>query len=181
MKTSLHKTGDFFKYYFKKHSILAAVLSFICFTAFYMAIIPASAIMPSGTYEYDQNYVGGVYIESSDIHTSQNNTVPRNEAGERLKYVGKFKVTHYCSCTICTWGSGITASGKPVADGMIAADWKVLPRGTKVYLKSGDTMIEKVVEDTGGAIQGNRIDIYVPSHSEALARGVYYTDLYVDP
>jgi 3D (Asp-Asp-Asp) domain-containing protein len=64
---------------------------------------------------------------------------------------------------------------------MIAADWRVLPKGTKVYLKRGDTLIEKVVEDRGGAINGNVIDVYVPSHQEALQRGVYYTDLYVDP
>lgn len=28
------------------------------------------------------------------------------------------------------------------------------------------------VEDRGGAIKGNKIDVYVNSHSEALAKGV---------
>ena len=36
-----------------------------------------------------------------------------------------------------------------------------------------------VVEDRGGAIQGNRIDVYMNSHSEALAWGVRYLDVEV--
>ena len=36
-----------------------------------------------------------------------------------------------------------------------------------------------VVEDRGGAIQGNRIDLYMNSHSEALAWGVRYLDVEV--
>ena len=181
VRTALDKTTGFFKYYFKRHGITAAVLSVICFVAFYSAVIPTSAVIPSETYEFTQKQLGGIQVESSEIYTAQDPTVPRNAAGERLKFAGNFKVTHYCACTICTWGSGITASGKPVAEGMIASDWKVLPRGTKVYLKNGDKLIEKVVEDTGGAIQQKIIDVYVSSHQEALNRGVYYTDLYVDP
>ena len=171
----------YLKFYLKWYGALAVSLSVVCFMLFYLAIIPAYAVMPSGTYDIDKHYVGGVQVGDAEVYSAQDPTVPRNAAGEKLKYVGNFKVTHYCACTICTWGSGITASGKPVAEGMIAADWKVLPKGTKVYLKRGDSLIEKVVEDTGGAIKGNKIDIYVSSHSQALALGVYYVDLYVDP
>ena len=46
--------------------------------------------------------------------------------------------------------------------------------GTKVVI-NGTTY---TVEDRGGAIQGNRIDIYMNSHSEAVAWGVKY--LYVE-
>ena len=38
---------------------------------------------------------------------------------------------------------------------------------------------EYVVEDRGGAIQGNRIDIYMDSHAEALAWGVKYLPVQV--
>ena len=34
-------------------------------------------------------------------------------------------------------------------------------------------------EDTGSAIKGNKIDVYVDSHSAALANGVYYADVYL--
>jgi 3D (Asp-Asp-Asp) domain-containing protein len=171
----------FFKNYFRRYGVLAAALSVVCTWALFWSIIPVQAVQPLGTFEFKQNYLGGVQVESPEIHVAHDQSVPRNASGERLKYVGNFKVTHYCACTICTWGSGITASGKPVAEGMIAADWSVLPKGTKVYLKRGDTVVEKVVEDRGGAINGNKIDVYVPSHSQALALGVYYVDLYVNP
>jgi 3D (Asp-Asp-Asp) domain-containing protein len=36
-----------------------------------------------------------------------------------------------------------------------------------------------VAEDTGGAIKGNKIDIYVKDHQTALNKGVYYTDVYL--
>jgi 3D (Asp-Asp-Asp) domain-containing protein len=177
----LSKTKEFIRYYFKRYSVLAGSLSVVCFLVFALSIIPANAVLPSGGQDFEKPCLGGVQVESAQTFCAQDVSIPRNAAGERLKYAGNFKVTHYCACTICTWGSGITASGKPVADGMIAAGWKVLPRGTHVYLKRGDSLVEKVVEDTGGAIQGNKIDIYVPSHSQALAMGVYYVDLYVDP
>ena len=173
--------GAFLIEYSKKYGILAIALSLVCLIAFLMAIIPAVAILPAGDFSYTQKFVGGVYVETSEINKAFDLSVPRNADGEKLKFVGTFKVTHYCSCTICTWGSGITASGKPVAEGMIAADWNVLPKGTKVYIKHGDTLVEKIVEDRGGAVNGNVIDVYVPSHDGALKMGVYYADLYVDP
>ena len=172
---------DFFTEYLKRYGVLAAVLSVVCVGMFFMAIIPAEAVVASDTTDFAQNHVGGVHFEKADLHPAYDMTVPRNAAGEKLKYVGTFKVTHYCACTICTWGTGVTASGKQVAEGMIAADWNVLPVHTKVYIKRGNTLIEKVVEDKGGVINGNVIDVYVPSHEEALRLGVYYADVYVDP
>ena len=177
----LFEVRDFFTCYFRRYGVLAAALSFVCLILFFMAIIPANAVISSGSYDYSQRIVGGVHAEYLDVNIAYNASVPRNDAGERLKYVGTFTVTHYCACTICTWGTGITASGKPVAEGMIAADWRVLPQGTKVYIKRGGTLLEKVVEDRGGAINGKRIDIYVPMHIQALALGVYTAEVYVDP
>ena len=167
--------------YLKKRGILTGVLALVCLTMFFMAIIPADAVLSSEPGAYSKNYVGGVNVEKLDMEVAHDVSIPRNAAGEKLKYAGTFKVTHYCACTICTWGSGVTASGKTVSDGMIAADWNVLPQGTKVYIKRGDELIEKVVEDTGGAINGNIIDVYVPSHEQAIQMGVYMADLYVDP
>ena len=179
----LKKRNSFFNYYFKNHGVLAVTLSLICLAMFFMAIIPADAVLSSGTFGYSQKYVGGVQVNGSDMSVAYDAKVPRNAAGEMLTRVpGEFKVTHYCACTICTWGSGITASGKSVAEGMIASDWRVLPKGTKVYVKTRNGEIQEfIVEDTGGAIKGNKIDIYVPSHTQALRLGVYYTELYVDP
>jgi 3D (Asp-Asp-Asp) domain-containing protein len=161
--------------------MLVVALSTIGFMALIMAIIPAGAIMPSDFFDFRKYYTDGVHTVKSEMKVAYNESLPCNADGERLRYVGDFKVTHYCACTICTYGSGITASGKPVAEGMIAADWGVLPRGTKVYIKRGETLLEMVVEDRGGAINGNIIDVYVSSHERALGLGVYTAELYVDP
>jgi 3D (Asp-Asp-Asp) domain-containing protein len=77
--------------------------------------------------------------------------------------------TAYCSCVNCCGKSdGITASGvKARANHTIAVDRSVIPLGTEVII-DGSTY---VAEDTGGAIKGNRIDIYFDSHSDALAFG----------
>ncbi|SFM16785.1 3D (Asp-Asp-Asp) domain-containing protein [Paenibacillus sp. 1_12] len=64
---------------------------------------------------------------------------------------------------------GITASGSRTEEGRtIAADWKVLPKGTKVYIEG---IGERVVEDKGGAIKGNKIDVFFESEKEALNFG----------
>lgn len=58
----------------------------------------------------------------------------------------------------------------------IAADTSRFPFGTKLKF-NGNTY---TVEDRGGAIRGNRIDIYFSSHSEALAWGVRYMEVLVE-
>ncbi len=67
---------------------------------------------------------------------------------------------------------GRTASGSHVRRGVIAADRRVLPMGTRVRLEttSGHSG-EYIVADTGGAIRGNKIDIWVPSNGEAMRFG----------
>jgi len=88
---------------------------------------------------------------------------------------GMYKVTAYCACMQCCGKTnGITASGtKATANRTIAAP-KTFGFGTKVVING----VTYTVEDRGGAIQGNRIDVYMDTHSQALAWGVRY--LYVD-
>ncbi|HWP52603.1 MAG TPA: 3D domain-containing protein [Pyrinomonadaceae bacterium] len=66
---------------------------------------------------------------------------------------------------------GRTASGKPVARGVIAADPRVLPIGTRVRVDAGAWSGEYVVADTGGAVRGRRIDIWTPTSGEAMRFG----------
>ena len=172
---------NFMKDYWKRYGVIAIALSVITLVFFYAAIIPASVIVDSGTVSAEQKLIGGVKVFREEQNTALDLSVPRNEAGERLKLVGDFRVTHYCACTICTYGTGITASGKQVAEGMVAADWKVLPKNTVVYVKRGDTIKKYVVEDRGGAIGGNKLDIYVPTHGQAINAGVFTAEVYVDP
>ena len=66
---------------------------------------------------------------------------------------------------------GRTASGQYVTRGLIAADPRHLPLGTRVRLDAGPWSGEYLVADTGGAIKGRKIDIWTPSTREALQFG----------
>jgi 3D (Asp-Asp-Asp) domain-containing protein len=66
---------------------------------------------------------------------------------------------------------GITRSGAYVRRGVIAADPRVLPLGSLVHLKAGDYSGVYTVQDTGSAIKGKRIDVWMPSSREARTFG----------
>ena len=66
---------------------------------------------------------------------------------------------------------GKTASGRMVAKGIIAADPRVLPLGSRVRLEVPGYHGEYLVADTGGMIRGRRIDIWIPSSREAMRFG----------
>lgn len=101
------------------------------------------------------------------------------------------EVTGYCNCGICcswerSWlgfGSavissgpnkgkpkqvGITASGTKARHGTVAADTAVLPFGTIVYVPGYGY---GRVEDRGGAIKGDKLDLWYSSHGEAKTWG----------
>lgn len=63
---------------------------------------------------------------------------------------------------------GRMANGQLVHSGAIAADTRILPVGTVVLI---DGMGTFVVKDTGGAIKGNRIDIWMNSTKQAIRFG----------
>ena len=87
-----------------------------------------------------------------------------------------FKVTAYCSCAKCCGKvTGRTASGTHAVAGQTVAASGQFAFGTKLNINGQ----EYTVEDRGGAIQGNRIDIYMNSHAEAVAWGVKYLPVQV--
>ena len=82
-----------------------------------------------------------------------------------------YKVTAYCPCKKCCGKTnGITAMGTHATSGRTVAASAKFSFGTKLNI-NGHIY---TVEDRGGAINGNKIDIYVNSHAEALAWGVRY-------
>ena len=66
---------------------------------------------------------------------------------------------------------GRTASGRMVAKGLIAADPRHLPLGSRVRIEAGSWSGEYVVADTGTLVRGKRIDIWTPSTREAMRFG----------
>ncbi len=80
-----------------------------------------------------------------------------------------FNATGYCSCSKCCGkATGITASGVKAQAGVTVAMSSKYAFGTKIEIKGMGT---RIVQDRGGAIHGNRIDIYFSSHQEALNFG----------
>ena len=66
---------------------------------------------------------------------------------------------------------GRTASGRMVAKGLIAADPRHLPLGSRVRIEAGAYSGEYLVADTGALVRGKRIDIWTPSSREAMRFG----------
>lgn len=83
--------------------------------------------------------------------------------------LGTFKVYAYSS-------GGITASGaRTKANHTVAVDPKVIPLGSKIMVNG---KIYKA-EDTGGAIKGKKLDIYMPSESACRNWGVRNCTVYL--
>ncbi len=90
--------------------------------------------------------------------------------------VVRMMVTAYCPCTKCCGPNahGVTASGKPVSynDGhFVAADTRFLPFGTQLLIPGYNNGSPVPVIDRGGAIKGNRLDVFFPTHQEAREWG----------
>lgn len=70
----------------------------------------------------------------------------------------------------CAGCSGVSATGMDLSDGpkVIAVDPSVIPLGSKVWVEGYG---EAIAGDTGGDIQGNRIDVLYPTESEASKWG----------
>ena len=138
---------------------------------------------------YKVRYKGDVEVERIELSSKvikepvnkivQIQTVTARSAsrgGVTTASSGRYKVTAYCSCARCCGKTnGITASGRRATANHTVAAPSTFAFGTQMVI-NGKTY---VVEDRGGAIQGNRIDIYMNSHSEALAWGVRYLDVEV--
>ena len=80
-----------------------------------------------------------------------------------------FPATNYVATAYSLRGK--TASGRMVSKGIIAADPRVLPLGSRVRLEVPGYHGEYLVADTGGLIRGRRIDIWIPSSREAMRFG----------
>lgn len=104
----------------------------------------------------------------------------KTSGGKSLSYSKKLTVT----ATAYTSNGGRTASGKAAQYGVIAVDPNVIPLGTKLYVESTDDGKTWkygycIAGDTGGAIKGNKIDLYYNSKNECLQFGRRSAVVYV--
>ncbi|GIM45090.1 hypothetical protein DNHGIG_06390 [Collibacillus ludicampi] len=120
--------------------------------------------------------------DSGLIHAGQVLQIPVKEAEMPQALSGQISTVITATLTAYTAGPestgkrpgdpgyGITASGTTVMDGRtIAVDPEQIPLGSKVYIEG---IGFRVAEDTGGAIKGNRIDVYMSNLNDAIQFGV---------
>lgn len=125
------------------------------------------------------NHSGSVSSGSGDTASKGGRQAAPVYATSKGKCLGKFVITAYCTCRICCGvysGRNRTASGTvPTANRTIAVDTNVIPFGTRVII-NGQVY---VAEDRGGAIKGNRIDMFFMTHQEALRWGRKTMEVYL--
>jgi 3D (Asp-Asp-Asp) domain-containing protein len=83
-------------------------------------------------------------------------------------HLGSFTATCYSL-------PGTTATGAPVSDAVVAVDPSVIPLGTHLYISG---LGERTASDTGGAIRGNRLDIWMGSYSACVQFGRQNVDVF---
>lgn len=100
--------------------------------------------------------------------TTKTTTTTKNSSSNSSGWIA-VEATGYCPCISCCGKTdGITASGKKAQANHTIAAPSTYKFGTQIEIKGYGTY---VVEDRGGAINGNRIDIFFNTHQEALNWG----------
>ncbi len=109
------------------------------------------------------------------VQTSRSSTLPRTTSTSTTGGT-TYKITAYCPCSKCCGkATGRTASGTKATAGRTVAASSKFAFGTKLNI--GGHIY--TVEDRGGAVNGNKIDIFVNTHAEALQWGVRYMNVSV--
>lgn len=120
-------------------------------------------------------------IDTTEV-TGSITEVTTEEPVVESNYLGTFCVTAYCGCSECCGayaegrGDVVTgAIGEPLtANYSVAVDPNIIPLGSTITINGQ----EYKAQDTGGAIQGNRLDMYFDNHEDAIQFGVQYMEVY---
>lgn len=158
--------------------LLIGVLSIVAGTALVLTSFAGARLEDAGSVNTPSAAFQGPSVAFAEIATTTPEPEPEPEWIEGT-------ATAYCSCEICCgeWAlnrpNGIvyTASGAEAVQGVtIAADWSIYPPGTVLFVEG---LGEMVVQDRGGAIQGQKIDVYFESHDDALQFGRQNVRFYI--
>jgi uncharacterized protein YabE (DUF348 family)/3D (Asp-Asp-Asp) domain-containing protein len=82
----------------------------------------------------------------------------------------------YMTASAYTYTGRNTSCGMKPAVGLVAVDPSVIPLGTKLYIEGYGYA---TAADTGGAIKGNRIDLFMEDKSQCLSWGKRMVKVYV--
>ena len=160
--------------------------------------------IPRGTYQtvtngqngsqdtvYTVEYLNGVEVSRTKEYDyvalyPTNEVVYYGVGGSFTAPDGNVYSYSYCVDVRATYYNvhGVTASGMPTGTNVVATDPSVFPIGTRMYvMNSTFDMGVKVAADTGGAVNGNLIDIWMdetcPYYEQFASQGVWDMIVYV--
>lgn len=121
------------------------------------------------------------YMTDEEVQESFENENIQNALLAKANKIENVKVSHYCCCVKCCGkDDGITYSGVKATPGVtVAVDTSIIPLGSDVLVDYGDGVINYYrADDTGSAIKGNKLDLCVSSHQEAINLGVRTATVY---
>lgn len=101
----------------------------------------------------------------------------RGESSRKISSNANSKGKYMSVVATAYTGDSITSTGKKPKWGTIAVDPKVIPYGTKVYIPQFNKTF--IAEDCGGAIKGNKIDIFMNDESSVYNWGRKTIDIYI--
>lgn len=114
--------------------------------------------------------------------TTATNSLAQKVAG-KTPTVKTFNTSAYCSCAKCCGKTnGITSSGVKASSWCTLAAGKAYPVGTIIYIPALSNKPNGgwfIVQDRGGAISNNKLDVYMGTHTQALQFGRKNLECYV--
>src|SRR5699024_11079938 len=105
--------------------------------------------------------------ESKTDHSSKESETKSAESSEEVMYMNATAYSANCNGCSEDTAKGINLNDNPDLK-VVAVDPDVIPLGTKVWVEGYGNA---VAGDTGGSIKGNRIDVHVPTRSDASQYG----------
>ena len=156
-------------------------LAFSCSTAFAdktsLCSSGSTVMIFASTSFCNHTFKSSTYFVDNKEDLDKQEVASDSNGKTKGKYLGRFKITHYCPCYTCNGSnSGRTAwAGQIIPGQTIAVDSSVIGKLQWVYI---DGYGYRRAEDCG-AFGGNHIDVAVPTHSMALDMGVVYKDVYL--
>ena len=126
-----------------------------------VTIICCTTVLTNGIHEQQQEIQAEIISEPKE-ETIENPAIQPEESAEIL-----MEVSWYTANDFSMDGNGITASGTQAVAGRTIAASADYPLGTQMVI-NGQTY---VVEDRGGYITGNRLDVFEDSVETAVNNG----------
>lgn len=122
-------------------------------------------------YVWDPTTENYAYIDALNVGPSEAPKHPPVPVAPIPFWQGTARVTMYTCVEL--GGCNRTASGIWPYEGVVAVDPRVIPLGSKVWI---DGLGVFLAADTGGAVKGNKIDVFSNSYPRAIQWGVQYLE-----